>query len=253
MLRTLVPTGTPTATVFATTVGRAETIIFGTPPPRSQTDRKAAELIIVRGRLRRHGRPVGPSLFGYTIWIPNGASTEGGILRRMPTRLAELGPGTTYDLALQQPASAVVTLRPLAGIGPISLGESRTTLRRTLGPWLIGAGGTYEYALGATELHVGLDDRHVEELVSFDPGATLNGVRLGAGYTALRPQLHGWRSAHCPNRRRMLELTGTGGRITDLLFNGNRFAGVNVGVAGTGGCPPWPPSFLTSPVGQLPT
>jgi hypothetical protein len=50
----------------------------------------------------------------------------------------------------------------------------------------------------------------------------------------------------------MLELTGPGGRITDLLFNGNRFAAVNIGVAETGGCPPWPPSFLTSPVGQLP-
>jgi hypothetical protein len=49
----------------------------------------------------------------------------------------------------------------------------------------------------------------------------------------------------------MLELIGAGGRVTDLLFKGNRFAAVNVGLSGAGGCPPWPPSFLTSPVGQL--
>ena len=49
----------------------------------------------------------------------------------------------------------------------------------------------------------------------------------------------------------MLELSGPGGRVTDLLFKGNRFAAVNVGLRGAGGCPPWPPSFLTSPVGQL--
>jgi hypothetical protein len=253
MLRTLAPTGTPTVTVFATTLGRAETIIFGTPQTRSRADRRAVELITVRGRLRRRGRLVGPLLFGYTVWIPNGASSEGGILRRAPKRLARLGHGTTYNLTLQQPASAVVTLQPLAGIGPVSLGEPRTTLQRALGPWLIGAAGTYEYALGATELHIGLDGRHIDELVSFDSEATLNGVRLGAGYTALLPQLHGWRSARCPKQQRMLELTGRGGRITDLLFNRNRFAAVNVGLAGTGGCPPWPPSFLTSPLGQLPS
>ena len=252
MLRTLAPTGTPTVTVFATTFGRAETIIFGTQRPRSQADRRAVELITVRGRLRRRGRPVGPLLFGYTVWIPNGASTEGGILRRPPKRLAKLGHGSTYNLTLQQPASAEVALRPLAGIGPVSLGEPSAALQRALGPWLIGAGGTYEYALGATDLHVGLDQHRVEELVSDDSGAVLNGVRLGAGYKALLPQLHGWRSVRCPNQQRMRELTGPGGRITDLLFNGNRFAAVNIGVAETGGCPPWPPSFLTSPVGQLP-
>ena len=252
MLRTLAPTGTPTVMVFATTFGRAETVIFGTPQPRSQADGRPVELITVRGRLRRGGRPVGPSRFGYTVWIPNGHSTEGGILRRAPNRLARLGRGTTYNLTLQQPASAVVTLRPLAGIGPVSLGEPGATLQRALGPWLIGAGGTYEYALGATELDVGLDQHHVQELVSDDSGAVLNGVPLGAGYRALRPQLHGWRSVRCPQQQRMLELTGPGGRITDLLFNGNRFAAVNIGVAETGGCPPWPPSFLTSPVGQLP-
>jgi hypothetical protein len=252
MLRTLAPTGTPTVTVFATTLGRAETIIFGTPQPRSQAERRAVELITVRGRLRRRGRPVGPALFGYTVWVPNGASTEGGILRGAPKRLARLGHGITYNLTLQQPASAMVTLRPLAGIGPVSLGESSATLHRALGPWLIGAGGTYEYALGATQLHVGLDQNHVQELVSDDSGAVLNGVRLDAGYRALLPQLHGWRSVRCPKEQRMLELTGPGGRITDLLFNGNRFDAVNIGAAGTGGCPPWPPSFLTSPVGQLP-
>jgi hypothetical protein len=49
----------------------------------------------------------------------------------------------------------------------------------------------------------------------------------------------------------MLELIGAGGRVTDLLFKGNRFAAVNVGLSGAGGCPPGPPSFFAFPVGQL--
>lgn len=251
MLQTLAPTGTPAVTVFATTRGRAETILLGSPPPPSQADRTAVELITVRGRLRRRGRPVGRALLGLTIWIPNGATSESGLLRRVPKQLAELGHGTTYNLTLQQPASAVVVVRPLNGIGPISLGESRAALQRTLGPWLLGSGGNHEYALGATELDVGLEDRQVQELVSRDANALLDGVPLRAGYRTLAKKLHGWRSVRCADEGRMLKLSGAGGRVTDLLFKGNRFAAVNIGLSGAGGCPPWPPSFLTSPVGQL--
>jgi hypothetical protein len=251
MLQTLAPAGPPTVTVFATTRGRAETILLGSPLPHSQADRTAVELITVRGRLRRRGRPVGPALLGLTIWIPNGATSESGLLRRVPKQLAELGGGTTYNLTLQQPASAVVVVRPLNGIGPISLGESRAALQRTLGPWLLGSGGNREYALGATELDVGLEDRQVQELVSRDANALLDGVPLRAGYRTLAEQLHGWRSVPCADEGRMLKLSDAGGRVTDLLFKGNRFAAINVGLSGAGGCPPWPPSFLTSPVGQL--
>jgi hypothetical protein len=251
MLQTLAPTGTPTVIVFATTWGRAESILLGPSQSRSQADRAAAELITVRGRRRRHGRPVGGALLGVTIWIPNGTRSESGVLRRAPKQLAELGRGTTYNLTLQQPASAVVAVRPLNGIGPISLGESRAALQRILGPWLLGLGGDDEYALGATELDVGLADRRVQELVYRDANARLDGVPLRAGYGTLAKHLRGWRSVQCTDEGRLLELSGAGGRVTDLLFKGNRFAAVNVGLSGTGGCPPWPPSFLTSPVGQL--
>jgi len=186
-----------------------------------------------------------------TIWIPNGARSESGVLRRVPKQLADLGRGTTYNLTLQQPASAVVAVRPLTGIGPISLGESRAAVQRTLGPWLLGSGGNDEYALGATELDVGLEGRHVQELVSRDTNARLDGVPLRSGYRTLAERLHGWRSVRCADQGRMLELTGASGRVTDLLFKGNRFAAVNVGSSGDGGCPPWPPSFLASPVGHL--
>jgi hypothetical protein len=252
MMQTLAPTGTPTVTVFATTLGRAETIIEGSPPPGSKANRiRAAELMTVRGRLLRHGRPVGRTLFGCTIWIPNGESSVSLLLPRAPRRLGELGRGTTYNLALQQPASAVVTVQPLAGIGPVSLVESRAALQRALGPWLLGAAGDYQYALGATVLDLGLDRRHVQEIVSEDPDAVLDGVRLGAGYTALREQLHGWRSVQCTVHRRMLALTGMGGRTTELVFDGSRFVAVSVGLAGAGGCPPWLPSYLATPIGQL--
>ena len=251
MLQTLTPSGTPTVTVFATTWGRAETILLGPSQTRSQADRTAAELITVRGRLRRQGRPVGRALFGLTIWIPNGARSESGVLRRAPEQLAALGRGVTYDLALQQPASAVVTVRPLTAIGPISLGESRAALQRTLRPRLLGSGGDDEYAFGATELDVGLQHRQVQELVSRDANALLDGVRLRSGYRTLAEHLHGWSAVQCANEGRMLELAGAGGRVTDLLFSGNRFAAVNVGLSGAGGCPPWPPSFLASPVGKL--
>jgi hypothetical protein len=73
MLQTLAPTGTPTVTAFATTWGRAETILLGPSQSRSQADRTAVELIAVRGRLRRRGRPVGRALLGLTIWIPSGS------------------------------------------------------------------------------------------------------------------------------------------------------------------------------------
>jgi hypothetical protein len=252
MLQALAPTGTPTVTVFATTWGRAETILLGPSRARSEADRRVAEVITVRGRRRRRrGRPVGRVLLGVTILIPNGARSESGVLRRVPKQLAELGRGTSYDLALQQPASAVVAVRPLTGIGPISLGESSAALQRTLGSWLLGSGGDDEYALGATELDVGLEDRRVQELVSRDANALLEGVALRAGYRTLAEHLHGWSSVQCADEGRMLELRGAGGRVTDLLFKGNRFAAVNVGLRGAGGCPPWPPSFLTSPVGQL--
>jgi hypothetical protein len=251
MLQTLVPTGTPTVTVFATTWGRAEAILLGASQPPSRADRTAVELVTVRGRERRRGRPIGRALLGLTIWIANGARSESGILRRVPKQLAELGRGTTYNLSLQQPASAVVAIRPLRGIGPISLGESRAALQRTLGPWLLGSGGDDEYALGASELDVGLADRRIHELVSRDANARLDGIPLRAGYRTLAEHLHGWRSVQCADQRRMLELSGASGRVTDLLFKANRFAAVNVGLSGTGGCPPWPPSFLTSPVGQL--
>ncbi len=249
MLQTLAPTGTPTVTVFATTWGRADTILLG--GRRAEADRTAAELITVRGRRRRRGRPVGRVLLGVTIWIPNGARSESGVLGRVPKQLAGLGRGTTYDLTLQQPASAVVAVRPLTGIGPISLGESRAALQQTLGPWLLGSGGDDEYALGATELDVGVQDRQVQELVSHDANALLDGVPLRVGYRTLAEHLHGWSSARCGDEGRTLELSGLGGRVTDLLFKGNRFTAVNVGLRGAGGCPPWPPSFLTSPVGQL--
>jgi hypothetical protein len=251
MLQTLASTGTPTVTVFATTWGRAETILLGPFRPRSQADSTAAELITVRGRRRRRGRPAGRALLGVTIWIPNGAMSESGVLRRVPKQLGELGRGTTYNLALQQPASAVVTVRPLTRIGPISLGESSAAVHRTLGSWLLGSRGDYEYALGATELDVGLEDRHVQELVSRDANALLDGVPVRAGYRTLAEHLHGWSSVQCAGEERMLELSGAGGRVTDLLFHGNRFAAVNLGLSGAGGCPPWPPSFLISPVGQL--
>lgn len=252
MMQTLAPTATPTVTVFTTTWGRAETIVQGSPPPGSKAElNKAAELITVRGRRLRHGRPIGRPLFGGTIWIPNGSMSVSVLLPRAPQRLSELGRGTTYNLALPQPASAVVTVEPLAGIGPVSLAESRAALQRALGPWLLGGAGDYEYALGATELDVGLDRRHIQEIVSDDPDAVLNGIRLGAGYSALRKELHGWQSVQCTVHERMLALAGMGGRTTELLFDGNRFTAVNVGLAGTGGCPPWPPSFLTSPIGQL--
>jgi hypothetical protein len=251
MLQTLAPTGTPTVTVFATTWGRAETILLGSPQPRSQAGRTAAELITVRGRWRRQGRPVGSALLGVTIWIPNGATSESGVLRRVPKQLAELGRGTTYNLTLQQPASAVVAVRPLTGIGPISLGESSAAVQRTLGSWLLGSGGDDEYALGATELDVGLEDRQVQELVSRDASARLDGIPVRVGYRALAEHLKGWSSVQCADEGRMLELSGARGRVTDLLFKGNRFAAINVGVHGDGGCPPWPPSFLSSPVGQL--
>jgi hypothetical protein len=249
MLQTLAPTGMPTVTVFATTWGRAETILLG--GRRSEADRTAVELIKVRGRRRRRGRPVGRVLLGVTIWIPNGARSESGILRRVPKQLAGLGRGTTYDLTLQQPASAVVAVRPLIGIGPISLGESRAALQQTLGPWLLGSGGDDEYALGATELDVGVADRQVQELVSHDANALLDGVPLRVGYRTLAEHLHGWRAVRCAGEGRTLELSGPDGRVTDLLFKGNRFTAVNVGLRGAGGCPPWPPAFLTSPVGQL--
>lgn len=249
MLRTLAPTGRPTVTVFATTWGRAETILLG--GPRSDADRTAVELITVRGRRRRRGRPVGRVLLGVTIWIPNGARSESGVLRRVPKQLAGLGRGTTYDLTLQQPASAEVAVRPLSGIGPISLDESRAGLQHTLGPWLLGSGGDDEYALGATELDVGVEDRQVQELVSHDANALLDGVPLRVGYRTLAEHLHGWSTIQCAEEGRMLELSGPGGRVTELLFKGNRFTAVNVGLRGAGGCPPWPPSFLTSPVGQL--
>jgi hypothetical protein len=251
MLQTLAPTGTPTVTVFATTWDRAEMILLGPSQQRSHARRTAAELITVRGRLRRRGRPVGHPLLGLTIWIPNGARSESGVLRRVPKQLAGLGRGTTYNLTLQQPASAVVAVRPLTGIGPISLGEPRAALQRTLGPWLLGTGGDDEYVLGATELDVGLEDRQVHELVFRDANALLDGVPLRAGYRTLAEHLHGWRSVRCADEGRMLELSGAGGRVTDLLFKGNRFAAVNVGLSGAGGCPPWPPSFLASPVGRL--
>jgi hypothetical protein len=251
MLQTLAPTGKPTVTVFATTRGRAETILLGPSQPRSQSDRTAAELITLRGRLRRRGRPVGRALLGLTIWIPNGATSESGVLRRVPKQLAELGRGTTYNLTLQQPASTVVAVRPLIGIGPIWLGESRAALQRTLGPWLLGSHGDDEYALGATELDVGLAHRRTQELVSRDANALLDGIPLRAGYRTLAEHLHGWIPVQCAGEGRMLELSGALGRVTDLLFNRNRFAAVNVGLNGAGGCPPWPPSFLTSPVGQL--
>lgn len=251
MLQTLAPTGTPTVTVLATTWARAETILLGPLRPRSQADRAAAELVIVRGRRRQRGRPVGRALLGVTIWIPNGAMSESGVLRRVPKQLAELGRGTSYNLALQQPASAVVTVRPLLRIGPISLGESSAALHRALGSWLLGSGGDEEYALGATELDVGLQDGHVQELVSRDANALLDGVPLRAGYRTLSEHLHGWSAVQCADAKRMLELSGTGGRVTDVLFHGNRFAAINLGLRGAGGCPPWPPSFLTSHVGQL--
>ena len=251
MLQTLAPIGTPTLTVFATSWGRGDTILLGPSRPSSDEDRTPVELITVRGRLRQRGRPVGRALLGLTIWVPNGARSESGVLRRVPKQLAKLARGTTYNLALQQPASAMVAVRPLTGIGPISLGESRASVQRTLGSWLLGSGGDDEYALGATELDVGLVDRRVQELVSRDGNALLDGVPLHAGYRTLAEHLHGWRSVQCATEGRMLELSGVGGRVTDLLFNGNRFAAVNVGLRGAGGCPPWPPSFLTSPVGRL--
>jgi hypothetical protein len=251
MFQTLAPTGTPTVAVFATTWGRAEAILLGAAQPHSRADRMAVELVTVRGRERRRGRPIGRALVGLTIWIPNGARSESGILRRVPRQLAELGRGTTYNLTLQQPASAVVAIRPLRGIGPISLGESRAVLQRMLGPWLLGSGGDDEYALGDTELDVGLADRRIHELVSRDANARIDGIPLRAGYRTLAEHLRGWRSVLCADQGRMLELSGAAGRVTDLLFKGNRFAAVNVGLSGTGGCPPWPPSFLTSPVGQL--
>jgi hypothetical protein len=100
MLQTLAPTGRPTVTVFATTWGRAEALLVGPSRPRSETDPTAAELVTVRGRRRRRGRPVGRELWGVTIWIPNGARTESGVLQRVSKQLAELGRGTTYNLAL---------------------------------------------------------------------------------------------------------------------------------------------------------
>jgi len=249
MLQTLTPTGTPTVTVFATTWSRAETILLGPSGSRSEADRTAVELVTVRGRRRQRGRPVGRVLVGVTIWIPNGARTESGVLRRAPKQLAELGRSTTYNLAL--PAPAVVAVRPLFGIGPISLGEARAAVQRKLGPWLLGSFGDDEYAFGATELDVAFQDRRVEELVSRDADALLDGVPLRVGYRTLAEHLHGWRTVSCGDERRMLELSGAGGRVTDLLFNGNRFTAVNVGLRGAGGCPPWPPSLLSSPVGQL--
>ena len=251
MFQTLAPTGTPTVTVFATTWGRAEAILLGASQPPSGADRTAVELVTVRGRERRRGRPIGRALLGLTIWIPNGPRSESGILRRVPKQLTELGRGTTYNLSLQQPASVAVAIRPLRGIGPISLGESRAALQRTLGPWLLGSGGGDEYALGDTELDVGLADRRIHELVSRDANARLDGIPLRAGYRTLAEHLHGWRSVQCADQGRMLELSGASGRVTDLLFKAGRFAAVNVGLSGAGGCPPWPPSFLTSPVGQL--
>jgi len=251
MLQTLAPTGTPTVTVFATTRGRAETILLGAAQPPSRADRTAVELVTVRGRERRGGRPVGRVLLGLTIWIPNGSRSESGVLPRVPKQLAELGRGTTYNLTLQQPASALVAVRPLRGIGPISLGESHAALQRTLGPWLLGSGGDDEYALGDTELDVGLEGRRIRQLVSFDANARLDGVSLRVGYRKLAADLHGWRSVQCAEEGRMLELSGAGGRVTDLLFKGNRFAAVNVGLSGAGGCPPGPPSFFAFPVGQL--
>lgn len=248
MLHTLAPTGRPTVTVFATTWGRAGTILLG--GPRS-ADRTPVELIMVRGRRQRRGRQVGRVLLGVTIWVPNGARSEAFVLPRVPKQLAGLGRGTTYDLTLQQPASAVVAVRPLTGIGPISLGESRAALQQTLGPWLLGSGGDDEYALGATELDVGVEDRQVQELVSHDANARLDGVPLRVGYRTLAEHLHGWSTVQCAEEGRMLELSGPGGRVTELLFKGNRFTAVNVGLGDAGGCPPWPPSFLTSPVGQL--
>jgi hypothetical protein len=241
----------PTVTVVATTWGRAATVLLGPSRRRSEVDRVAAELIIVHGRRRRRGRPVGAVLLGATIWIPNGGTSEGRILRRAPKQLAGLGRGTTYNLALPQPASAAVTVSPLVGIGSISLEESGAALQRTLGPWLLGSGANDEYALGATELDVGLENRQVQELVSRDASALLDGIALRAGYRAMAEHLHGWSSVQCARKERMLELSGVDGRVTDLLFNGNRFAAVNVGLRGDGGCPPWPPSFLASPVGRL--
>jgi hypothetical protein len=145
----------------------------------------------------------------------------------------------------------VVAVRPLIGIGPISLGESSAAVQRTLGPWLLGSFGDDGYALGATELDVGVEDRHVHELVSHDADARLDGVPLRVGYRTLAEHLHGWNAVPCADEGRILELSGASGRVTDLLFKGNRFTAVNVGLRGAGGCPPWPPSFLTSPVGQL--
>jgi hypothetical protein len=251
MVHTLAPTGEPTATVFATTVGRAEAILDGTRRRRSPSNRKAAQLITVRGRALRRGQPVGRTLFGFTIWIPNGAESESGILRRAPKGLARLGRGTTYDLRLPPPPAAPVTLRPLAGIGPVSLGDSRAAVQRALGPWLLGTADNSEFALGAGELDVGFDHGRVEELVAHDPAAVLDGVRLGAGYSVLAAELHGWHTVRCTAAQNMLVLDARGGRTTGLLFDRDRFAALNIGAAGTGGCPPWPASFLASPVGQL--
>jgi len=96
-----------------------------------------------------------------------------------------------------------------------------------------------------------MEGRQVQELVSRDANALLDGIPLGAGYRALAGRLRGWRSIHCAETGRMLTLSGAGGRSTELLFKGNRFAAVNVGLSGAGGCPPWPPSLLAAPVGQL--
>jgi hypothetical protein len=127
----------------------------------------------------------------------------------------------------------------------------RLGLQGTLESWLLGSGASYENTLGNTELDVGLENRQVQELVSHDANALLEGIPLRAGYRTFAAHLHGWSSVQCTHEGLMLELSSADGRVTGLQFKGNRFVAVNIGLSGDGGCPPWPPSFLASPIGRL--
>ncbi len=218
------------ALVVATGKNQAENWLEpGAVPPVHPNPR--VWVIVIKGRFvcdscsgpPGHHAPRGGS--AQSIWLPGQGVSDFGLTRRVPPGLSKLGHVTKLSLTPPRVPQRDLMLEPGEGIGPVTLGSSLRRLNSRLGPALEPG----EYVLGSSTVSVQAGRRTgIDRIAVTSPQVSVDGYRLGAGFTRLQQQLQGWRAKTCPNGANTLR-NEAGGVSTILEFAGNRF---NVAVLG---------------------